>query len=748
MSRPTQLPLWATDVGAPIATPGGTIVGRGYHPGDTPAAEHLNFLFNRTGQWHQYLSGSELAISGALGNHTQDGLLASGSQVRRVLTDRLADVHYASDFTSLGPAITAANASGKTLVISTSHTIASPLGTISAPVRWEGAGRLVFNTGGSIALTGPQEGGLGQRFQLGTATSFAGLTSVGVVPKVYPQWWGAVGNGVANDTAAFHAAMAAHHHVRVPHTASPYLVNLDLATVTNVAGLILEGDGYGNAANGTTLKAFDDTQPIISGIFTVGTAIQNLTLRDITLSQSGGSNSAGNHGIDLAYVYDISMDNVIVINPGGWGMRFTHCFIANIYYCQVFKGSATRGLGGVNIVEQGNAFNFIGGTYNGSGDTEPKPGFQTDGQVGGLKFYGVDIERWDKAVVLDNTSGKITDVYIDIWAERNATADVQIGSKLSDPLNIISGVTIRGNLPGPVAATGHSVELWGTKLYGITIEPGYVTNRVAVVDIYGNVQPTGIKIDTAYHRATTDFDYVPAYAGTLIPGIELQDYGQKSDAPATLTANSATPSVRFGGMFITANTSPTTYTDFLNGLDGQTITILVNDANSTFAFTGSTNLKGNGGVNFAAPQYSKLICTRSATLNRWLCTVESTGAISSLTVSGSVSATLQTINPTNGGTSTPNASLADAFLFNAGAGVAAFTIGTPGGNPSGTPTTGMKRTFIIKNASGGALTTTWPANFKMAAWVDPGNGFKASLTAIYDGTNWNETTRSLTTIPN
>lgn len=66
----------------------------------------------------------------------------------------------------------------------------------------------------------------------------------------------------------------------------------------------------------------------------------------------------------------------------------------------------------------------------------------------------------------------------------------------------------------------------------------------------------------------------------------------------SFTANSATPSVQnsYGGKWLTANTGATTITNILNGYIGQQITILVNDANTTFQHNANISLQG--AVNF------------------------------------------------------------------------------------------------------------------------------------------------------
>jgi hypothetical protein len=99
---------------------------------------------------------------------------------------------------------------------------------------------------------------------------------------------------------------------------------------------------------------------------------------------------------------------------------------------------------------------------------------------------------------------------------------------------------------------------------------------------------------------------VLAYA-TTIPGAETQ-----------LTANSATPSVLGTVRFVTANSNPTAITNFTDGVEGQQITVRVNDANTTFDFSG-TNLKGNNGVDYAATSGDLLFATKIG--SNWYCTI-------------------------------------------------------------------------------------------------------------------------------
>lgn len=80
----------------------------------------------------------------------------------------------------------------------------------------------------------------------------------------------------------------------------------------------------------------------------------------------------------------------------------------------------------------------------------------------------------------------------------------------------------------------------------------------------------------------------------------------------------ATPSVRGGNMFYTANTGATTITDFDDGYEGQVIRVEVADGNTTIDFTAS-GLKGNAGADWSPANGDHMTCVYNGT--DWLCDV-------------------------------------------------------------------------------------------------------------------------------
>jgi hypothetical protein len=99
---------------------------------------------------------------------------------------------------------------------------------------------------------------------------------------------------------------------------------------------------------------------------------------------------------------------------------------------------------------------------------------------------------------------------------------------------------------------------------------------------------------------------------------DIEVFPHRSVMFRAFTSLDATPSVKGGVCFKTANAGATTITDFDDGIDGQEITVVIDDANTTVDFT-STNLKGNAGADWTPAQYDHMVCTYDGTY--WYCRV-------------------------------------------------------------------------------------------------------------------------------
>lgn len=163
--------------------------------------------------------------------------------------NELRDVSYAS----LSAAITAIGSAEKTLFITKQWNITSSL-TIPANISVVVLKGGFFNisSGKTLRILGPFHAGIYRAFSgLGTAT-------LSNAEKFIPQWWGAKGDGVTDDSAAIQAAINAGQYTYFP--LGIYLVKSTL-TITNKNGFMFIGSGmvqtsikWGGAAGGTILR--------------------------------------------------------------------------------------------------------------------------------------------------------------------------------------------------------------------------------------------------------------------------------------------------------------------------------------------------------------------------------------------------------------------------------------------------------------------------------------------------------------
>src|SRR3990167_7073917 len=118
-----------------------------------------------------------------------------------------------NDYTAINNARIAATAqtNGGTVLIPSNVSGSCVIGTnitfdSDVTLAFEGGGRLSISTGVTVTINGGFEAPVSQ------VIAGAGLIVFGVasrVVNVYPHWWGALGNGSADDTAEFQSAMTA-----------------------------------------------------------------------------------------------------------------------------------------------------------------------------------------------------------------------------------------------------------------------------------------------------------------------------------------------------------------------------------------------------------------------------------------------------------------------------------------------------------------------------------------------------------
>lgn len=195
-------------------------------------------------------------------------------------------------FTSFSAALAAMPTTGATLVINAATSVTSSLVSPSyVTLRFTGRGQLIFNTGAAIDIRGPIEAPPKQIFVnatagLGTVT----LDSNNAQKDYWVEWWGALGDGITDDTATLQAAFDAQPHGTTMHF-SPHknyahtgIVMVDHKFSVTVAGI-----------DGLSPITTNGTMPILTYMgINGGTAIR--TINAYTCTFKGFTSFAGTGG--------------------------------------------------------------------------------------------------------------------------------------------------------------------------------------------------------------------------------------------------------------------------------------------------------------------------------------------------------------------------------------------------------------------------------------------------------------------
>jgi Pectate lyase superfamily protein len=181
--------------------------------------------------------------------------------------------------------------SGNTLTFS----VAPPLGTDNIEVVISSTLALGETDASQVEYTLPAVGAV-------TQTVEAKLSET-----VSVKDFGAVGDGVTDDSAAFAAAIAASKNIFIPE--GTYLVDTVLVT----------GDGYniqGASPTSTIIKARTSATTNLFSISGVSSYATNNVVKNLLLDMSNMTDSSSSHGLNMQKAYDCSIEQVNVIGNG------------------------------------------------------------------------------------------------------------------------------------------------------------------------------------------------------------------------------------------------------------------------------------------------------------------------------------------------------------------------------------------------------------------------------------------------
>lgn len=420
--------------------------------------------------------------------------------------------------------------------------------------------------------------------------------------------FGAVGDGVTDDTAAIQAAidsLTTGGTVYFPHTSATYLctaninVPVGLTTAVDLRGSNWTAGGVKfSGAAVTTGFTFSGSNYSYCGtvsnmrIACVSSAKRGITFNDVNhpvVSRCvihGAAGAGVYFNLSLMGVFDKALivscgsateGSVEVDNSTTW--KWDHSRISG--------GNTT--VGGLLIDRTPNV-TIIGGNVESCGPPI-KIGSKTEsttGCAGGI-IHGIDIENPGNNPYIDLGSGLSSSAVVSSYDIRgvsgypSGTAQIDFGMRFKRTYGVTVG-------PCQIAFAGTPVahnEITGT-IHGIIIEPNHV--------LYGYSWPW-VRINGAMVKAATPLVYFnsrnPSYTGY-------------SSLSSQYTVNSATPSVLIsdtqGGFYSaksTANSSPTTITALTGGELGMEIAIQCTDSNTTLTHSTTVADQFNliGGVN-------------------------------------------------------------------------------------------------------------------------------------------------------
>lgn len=543
---------------------------------------------------------------------------------------------HASKYGSFNLAVAAINALGGGTVVVDS---ASPVTTnISVPftvvTQFQGQGQL---TGSSKTVTfvGPLVAPPVQIFASGVTASFLANQTL---TEVFPEWWGAVGDNSTDCSTALNAANTAlvtlgsgtivlgpgiyrvGSTVTLGTTAtttgisirgSNGLVGSSLRWIGSTSGVMLQiVRGRSNRLNDIFMDstvAFGSTIGLwftgpAAGTQTTGCTITNVTIRDFHIgSQAGGPGSTA--ASELTFIACYFSENEIGFASTASGNTLNILFLnCSAGLNETLGYDLGAGSGVIHIVGGGiqanGAFNNLAtgdirmslgwnGTVNiqnvrfEPGDGGSSPGGGGVFNVGGMGIVKVASAEW-------SAGGTVTYPFfrgLGEWTIDSCFfgADAQDGWVLYNADGAGSGsfTVINSQIQNTNTRTtpggGNN-----TTMLGIQFDPN-------------NGGSWGMKITAANNfytntGAVTKFDNLdPAIIGSTAFATGKVYVSRRINANSQVTSDwfdwadqDTTPSVKWSTAFKTGNTGATSYTTFDDGVDGQTIFILVKDANTTF----------------------------------------------------------------------------------------------------------------------------------------------------------------------
>ncbi|MEK3717914.1 glycosyl hydrolase family 28-related protein [Paenibacillus sp. FSL R7-0333] len=401
--------------------------------------------------------------------------------------------------------------------------------------------------------------------------------------------YGAVLDGVADDTAAFIAAVAASSRVLIPkgilRVTSSIVINkrIEIVGQSRFESIVMkdgnfplfvinhnsEGNGMGPLLSNFTIDSTKngDTSVGILGNDTGRAQYDSLVIQN-----------QGSHGIEHISGNIALFRDLILVSNGGDGIKFNgeSPAVPNNNACLLLNIDARSNAGwGVNM-ERGASNVGVGVVVQGN----TTGGLRINYRNNDFKVYaeanGTDILLTNSSNTIGNyilaNFGIVTD---QSSGDNTVIQSSQPGGYLSKFMNFIAQ-KIRIH---PLNGSG----ILG--LFNITM----LANRTLELQSYNSTGRALVRASNAVGGQVCDMTASGDYIGRV------------ASARQILTVGSATPSVVGGNYFLCNDTSTNTITNFLDGVNGQVIHVGFNNGNTTIQNSASIHLKDN--ANYTGAQY-------------------------------------------------------------------------------------------------------------------------------------------------